>query len=323
MSRAVVVHRTGGPEVLTVEDRRIGAPGPGELLIRNHAIGLNFVDVYQRTGFYPLPLPFVAGNEGAGEIIAIGEGVRDFATGDRVAYMGPVGAYAEERLLPADNAVKLPDAVTYEQAAALMMKGGTAYYLLHDTWPLKKGETALVHAAAGGVGSLLAQWGTAIGARIIGTAGSPEKRARARGNGCVAVIDYGEPDWPVRVKEAAGGQGVDVIFDGVGKVVFEGNLDCLRPRGLLASYGSASGAVVVPNLGLLANKGSLYVTRPTSRHYLGTPQTLRTAMAAVFDALAKGKIRASIDQSFPLEQAADAHRALEDRRTTGMTVLIP
>jgi len=323
MSRAVVVHRTGGPEVLSIEDRKLGAPGPGELLIRNRAIGLNFIDVYQRTGFYALPLPFVAGNEGAGEVLAIGEGVRDFATGDRVAYMAPVGAYADERLLPADNAVKLPDAVSYEQGAALMMKGGTAYYLLHDTWALRMGETVLVHAAAGGVGSLLAQWATAIRARVIGTAGSSEKRARARDNGCIAVIDYAEPDWPAQVKEAAGGQGVDVIYDGVGGAVFEGNIDCLRPRGLLASYGSASGAVSIPNLGVLANKGSLYVTRPTSRHYLGSPQTLRKAMASVFEALANGKIRAAIDQSFPLAQVAEAHRALEARETTGMTVLIP
>jgi len=323
MSRAVVVHRTGGPEVLTIEERQLGAPGPGELLVRNHAIGLNFVDVYQRTGFYQLPLPFVAGNEGAGEVVAIGEGVRDFAPGDRVAYMGPAGSYADERLLPADNAVKLPDAVSYEQGAALMMKGGTAYYLLHDTWPLHAGETALVHAAAGGVGSLLARWASALGARVIGTAGSPDKRERARANGCVAAIDYGAPDWAAQVRQAAGGQGVDVIYDGVGAAVFEGNLDCLRPRGLLASYGSASGAVSIPNLGVLANKGSLYVTRPTSRHYLGTPQTLRKAMASVFDALAKGQIRAAIDQTYRLDQAADAHRALEARETTGMTVLIP
>jgi NADPH:quinone reductase len=323
MSRAVVVHQTGGPEVLRLEDRRLHHPGPGEVLVRNRAIGVNFVDTYQRSGFYPLPLPFVAGNEAAGDVIEIGEGVRDFAIGDRIAYMGPVGSYAEERLLPADSAVKLPDDVSYESAAALMMKGGTAYYLLHDTWPLQMGQTALVHAAAGGVGSLLAQWGSAIGAHIIGTAGSPEKLARARENGCATAIDYREPDWAEQVNDATGGQGVDVIYDGVGKAVLDGNLDCLRPRGLLASYGSASGAVSIANLGVLANKGSLYVTRPTTRHYIGTPQTQRKAMAAVFAALAVGKIRVAIDQRYPLEQAADAHRALEARETTGMTVLIP
>lgn len=323
MSKAIVVRATGGPEVLHLEERDVPPPGPGEIRVRNRAIGVNFVDVYQRTGFYPLPLPFVAGNEGAGEVTATGQGVSDFAVGDRVAYMGPAGSYAEERLLPADSAVKLPDAVSYEDAAALMMKGGTAYYLLHDTWPLRRGQTALVHAAAGGVGSLLAQWGSAIGARIIGTAGSYEKLERARKNGCVVTIDYRDATWPARVREATGGAGVDVIYDGVGKAVFAGNLDCLRPRGLLASYGSASGAVSIDNLGVLANKGSLFVTRPTTRHYIGTPETLRKAMAAVFSALEAGSIRTAIDQTYPLAAAADAHRALEARETTGMTILLP
>lgn len=323
MSRAVFVHAAGGPEALRLEERTLPAPGRGELLIRNHAIGVNFVDVYQRSGFYPMTFPFVAGNEGAGEVTAVGEGITDFAVGDRVAYMGPVGAYAEERLLPVDSAVKLPDAVSYKQAAALMMKGGTSYYLLHDTWPLKAGETALVHAAAGGVGSLLAQWGSAIGARIIGTAGSDEKLARAKENGCAVVIDYRDPDWPKRVRDATDGKGVDVVYDGVGKAVFEGNLDVLRPRGLLASYGSASGPVTISNLGTLANKGSLYVTRPTTRHYIGNAISLRRAMGAVFAALADGKIRAAIDQRLPLSDVQQAHRALEARETTGMTVLIP
>lgn len=323
MSRAIVIHDVGGPEAMRFEDRNLPAPGRGEILVRNRAIGVNFVDVYQRTGFYPLSLPFVAGNEGAGEVTAIGEGVSDFSVGDRVAYMGPVGAYAEERLLPADSAVKLPDSVTDQQAAALMMKGGTAYYLLHGTWPLQAGQIALVHAAAGGVGSLLAQWGSAMGARIIGTAGSDEKLKRAKDNGCDVVIDYRDPDWAKKVREATDGIGVDVVYDGVGKAVFEGNIDCLRPRGLLASYGSASGAVSIANLGVLANKGSLYVTRPTTRHYIGTPETLRAAMAAVFAALAEGKIRVSIDQRFPLADAAEAHRALEGRQTTGMSLLIP
>lgn len=323
MSRAIVIHDVGGPEAMRFEDRNLPAPGRGEILVRNRAIGVNFVDVYQRTGFYPLSLPFVAGNEGAGEVTAIGEGVSDFSVGDRVAYMGPVGAYAEERLLPADSAVKLPDGVTDEQAAALMMKGGTAYYLLHGTWPLQAGQIALVHAAAGGVGSLLAQWGSAMGARIIGTAGSDEKLKRAKDNGCDVVIDYRDPDWAKKVREATDGIGVDVVYDGVGKAVFEGNIDCLRPRGLLASYGSASGAVSIANLGVLANKGSLYVTRPTTRHYIGTPETLRAAMAVVFAALAEGKIRVSIDQRFPLADAAEAHRALEGRQTTGMSLLIP
>lgn len=323
MSRAIVIHDVGGPEAMRFEDRNLPAPGRGEILVRNRAIGVNFVDVYQRTGFYPLSLPFVAGNEGAGEVTAIGEGVSDFSVGDRVAYMGPVGAYAEERLLPADSAVKLPDSVTDQQAAALMMKGGTAYYLLHGTWPLQAGQIALVHAAAGGVGSLLAQWGSAMGARIIGTAGSDEKLKRAKDNGCDVVIDYRDPDWAKKVREATDGIGVDVVYDGVGKAVFEGNIDCLRPRGLLASYGSASGAVSIANLGVLANKGSLYVTRPTTRHYIGTPETLRAAMAVVFAALAEGKIRVSIDQRFPLADAAEAHRALEGRQTTGMSLLIP
>jgi len=323
MSRAVFVRERGGPEVLKLEDYDPGKPGAGQLRIRNRAIGLNFVDVYQRSGAYEQPLPFIAGNEGAGEVTAVGEGVTGFAVGDRVAYMGPIGAYADERLLPADSAVTIPAAVSDEEAAALMMKGGTAYYLLHATWPLRAGETALVHAAAGGVGSLLAQWGSAIGARIIGTAGSADKLERAEANGCDVAIDYRQADWPKKVREATLGRGVDVVYDGVGKAVFEGNLDCLRPRGLLASYGSASGYVTIPNLGALANKGSLYVTRPTTRHYLGTPESLRAAMATVFAALQQGKIRVSIDQRFPLEKAAEAHRALEARKTTGMTLLIP
>jgi NADPH2:quinone reductase len=308
---------------LRVEDFDPGQPGKGQLRVRNHAIGLNFVDTYQRSGAYQVPLPFIAGSEGAGEVVAIGEGVSDFAVGDHVAYSGPIGAYADERLLPVTSAVKVPEGVSDEFAAALMVKGGTAYYLLHDTWPLKSGETALVHAAAGGVGSLLAQWGSAIGARIIGTGGSSEKLERALANGCDVAIDYRQPDWPQKVREATGGRGVDVVYDGVGKAVFEGNLDCLRPRGLLASYGSASGFVTIPNLGALASKGSLYVTRPTMGHYLATPEATRKAMQAVFEALAQGKIRVSIDQRFPLDKAADAHRALEARETTGMTLLIP
>lgn len=323
MSKAVVVHRLGGPEVLTVEDREVGAPGRGQLKLRNHSIGINFVDVYQRTGAYKLDLPFVAGGEGAGEVIAVGAGVADFQIGDRVGYTGPVGAYAEERLLPADRAVQLPDAISYETAAASLLKGGTAQYLLFATYAVKRGETILVHAAAGGVGSILTQWASALGVRVIATAGSDEKVALARAAGADLAINYSNGDWVKAVRDATGGKGVDVVYDGVGKATFEGSIDCLRPRGMLVSYGSASGAVSIPNLGILASKGSLYVTRPTMGHYHATTAEFRDSMNAVFDAIAKGTIKVAIGARWPLAQAAEAHRALEARETTGSLLLLP
>ncbi|MEO6015357.1 MAG: quinone oxidoreductase [Devosia sp.] len=308
---------------MVLEDRDLGRPGAGQLLVRNKAIGINFVDVYERKGMYKVDLPFTPGNEGAGEVVAVGEGVTEFRPGDRVGYTGPSGAYAEERLLPAGKAVHLPDDIGFDVAAAVMLKGGTAHYLLFETWPLKAGESILVHAAAGGVGSLLVQWASAMGATVIATAGSEEKLAAARAHGAKFAFSYKDAAWPQQAREATGGRGVDVVYDGVGKVTFEPSLDTLRPRGLMVSYGNASGAVDIPNLGILAAKGSLYVTRPTTRHYHSTPEDLRRTMDAVFGAVRTGKIKPQINQRFGLADAPEAHRALEARNTTGATLLIP
>lgn len=323
MSRAFFVHEHGGPEQLKLEQVDVPAPGPGQLKIRNKAIGLNFVDVYQRTGLYKTPVPFVAGNEGAGEVIAIGPDVVGFKPGDRIAYQGPVGAYADERLLPADRAVHLPDDVSYEVAAASLLKGATAFYLLHWTYALKAGETILVHAAAGGTGQILTQWAKAIGARVIGTAGSEEKCEIVRKNGADLAINYKTDNFVDRVKEFTGGTGVDVVYDGVGHTTFEPSLDCLRVRGLMVSFGNASGSVSIPRLGILADKGSLYVTRPTGAGYFRQPEDLRTAAAALFNLIELGKINIAIDQTRPLAEAPEAQRALEARETTGSTLLLP
>lgn len=323
MSKAIFVRSLGGPEVLSWEDRELDPPGPGELRVRNGAIGINFVDVYQRTGAYKLPLPFVAGNEGAGEVVEVGPGVTDFNVGDHVGYTGPVGAYAEERLLPASRAVKLPDGISDDTAAGILLKGGTAQYLLFQTFPVKAGQTILVHAAAGGVGSILTQWATALGVRVLATAGTDEKVAMAKASGAAVAINYSTTDWVKAVREATGGTGVDAVYDGVGKATFEGSLDCLRPRGMMVSYGSASGYVTIPNLGILATKGSLYVTRPTMGSYHATTEEFRDGMNAVFDAVRTGKFKVEIGRHWPLAQAATAHRALEARKTTGSLLLIP
>jgi len=323
MSRAFIIREHGGPEVMTLEDRNVGDPGPGEIRIRQHAIGLNFIDVYQRTGLYKMPMPFVPGNEGAGEVTAVGEGVTDFKPGDRVGYIGPVGAYAEERLLPADKAIPLPDGIEYETAAGVMLKGMTAYYLIFETHRLQRGERILWHAAAGGVGLIACQWAHALGATVYGTAGSDEKVALARANGCDEVINYKKQDFAERIRELTGGDGLDVVYDGVGKATFESSLDCLRPRGLMVSFGNASGYVTIPNLGILASKGSLYVTRPTSGSYFSTTEELRKAGAALFEAIRKGDVKPHINQHFALADARKAHEALEGRETTGSTILLP
>jgi NADPH2:quinone reductase len=323
MSRAFVVRENGGPEQLQLEELEVPAPGPGQIKVRNRAIGLNFIDVYQRTGLYPTPLPFVAGNEGAGEVLSVGPGVTGFAPGDRIAYQGPVGAYADERLLPAEKAVPVPDGISDEVAAAALLKGTTAFYLLHWTHELKAGEIVLIHAAAGGTGQILVQWAKAIGATVIATAGSEAKCELVRDLGADLVVDYKTSDFVTHVKEFTGGRGVDVVYDGVGKATFEPSLDCLRPRGLMVSFGNASGPVSLPRLGILAEKGSLYVTRPTGASYFRTPEDLRTAAAALFQMIADGKITISIDQRRPLAEAVEAHIALEARETTGSTVLIP
>ena len=323
MSRAVLVRETGGPEVMHLEERRLGPPEPGQVHIRQHAIGLNFVDVYQRNGLYRQDLPFVPGNEGAGEVLAVGDGVDVFAPGDRVAYSSVVGAYAEERMIAADRLVPLPDDIDYETAAAVMLKGSTAWYLLFETWPLKAGETILFHAAAGGVGLIACQWARALGARVIGTVGSDDKRHLALAHGCHEVIDYSREDFAARVRDLTGGRGVDAVYDGVGQATFEASLDCLRPRGLMVSFGNASGPVSIPNLGILATKGSLYVTRPTTGTYFRDGSAIRTAASALFAAIASGAIRVTIGQRFTLSEIGEAHRALEARRTTGSTVILP
>jgi NADPH2:quinone reductase len=323
MSRAIVVNEVGGPEVLKLEQRPALTPKAGEVVIRNEAIGLNFVDVYQRTGLYKQQTPFTPGGEGAGVVTAVGEGVTGFKPGDRVIHSTGVGAYADEIAAPAGKVVLLPDDIPADIGATLIIKGGTAHYLLFETWALKPTDTILVHAASGGVGSFLVQWASAMGATVIALAGSDEKVAAARAHGAKHGFNSRQDDWVQKVREATGGRGVDVVYDGVGKATFEQSLDCLRPRGLMVSFGNASGPVTGVSLSMLQSRGSLYVTRPTSAQYFGTPDTLRSTMAAVFDAVRTGKIKPSINQRFKLEQAADAQRALEARETTGATVLIP
>lgn len=323
MSKAIFIRSLGGPEVLSYEDNTIGAPGAGEVAIRQSAIGVNFIDTYQRTGLYKVPLPFIAGQEGAGVVTAVGAGVSNLKVGDRVAYSGQTGAYAEERLAQADRVVTIPDGVDEKVAAAGLLKGTTAYYLIHLTWPVKAGETILVHAAAGATGGLIAQWAKAKGARVIGTAGGTEKVAKAKENGCDEVVDYKSEEFAPKVRELTGGKGVDVVFDGVGKATFEGGLDSLRPRGLMVSFGNASGVVSLPDLTLLARKGSLYVTRPTTASYFVTAEDYQIAAKATLQAIADGIIRPEINQTFALKDAADAHRAMESRETTGSTILVP
>ncbi len=322
MSKVVRVHETGGPEVMRLEDRPALTPGAGELAIRNEAIGLNFIDVYQRTGLYKMPLPFTPGGEGAGVVAAVGDGVADFKAGDRVLYNAG-GAYADEVAVPAAKVVALPDDIASDIAATLVTKGGTAHYLLFETWPLQPSDTILVHAASGGVGSFLVQWASAQGATVIALAGSDEKVAGAIANGATHGFNSRDEGWVAKVREATGGRGVDVVYDGVGKATFEQSLDCLRPRGLMVSFGNASGPVTGVALSMLQSRGSLYVTRPTSAQYFGDPESLRRTMNAVFDAVRGGKIRPAINQRLKLEQVQDAHRALEARETTGATVLIP
>lgn len=322
MSRVVVVHEVGGPEVLRLEERPALSPKAGEMVVRNEAIGLNFIDVYQRTGLYKSPLPLTPGGEGAGIVTVVGEGVSEFAAGDRVLY-GGAGTYADEVAVNADKVVKLPDSVPTDLAATLVTKGTTAQYLLFETFAIKPGDTMLVHAASGGTGTLLVQWGAALGATVIALAGSDEKVARAKANGAAHAFNSREDGWAAKVREATGGRGVDVVYDGVGKATFEASLDTLRPRGLMVSFGNASGPVTGVSLSMLQSRGSLYVTRPTGGHYIGSKEGFRRSIAAVLDALEADKIRPTIDQQFKLEQVQDAHRALEARETTGATVLVP
>ena len=323
MPKAIRIHETGGPEVLKWEEVEVGRPGPGEALIRQTAIGLNFIDTYHRTGLYPLPLPAVLGMEGAGMVEEVGAGVTDVEPGDRVAYAGVLGAYTERRLIAADRLVPLPDGVSDIQAAAMMLKGMTAEYLLLRTHPVQRGETILVHAAAGGVGLIMCQWAKHLGATVIGTVGSDEKAELARANGCHHPIVYTRENFTERVRALTGGAGVPVVYDSVGKDTFLGSLDCLRPLGLMVSFGNASGAVPPFNIGLLAQKGSLFLTRPVLMAYTAKREDLLSCARALFEVVASGVVKIKLERTWPLEDAASAHRELEGRRTTGSTVLIP
>ena len=323
MAKAVRFHKTGGPEVLQLEDVALPEPGPGQVRVRHTAIGVNFIDTYQRSGLYPLPLPSSAGNEGAGAVEAVGAGVTQFKAGDRVAYTNQIGAYSEARLAPAERLVKIPEGISDEQAASMMLKGMTVWYLIHRTYAVKPGDTVLWHAAAGGVGLIACQWLKAIGANVIGTAGSDEKAAIAKSHGCDHVIVYTRENFTARVKELTGGKGVPVVYDSVGKTTWEGSLDCLRPLGMMVSFGNASGAVPPVNIGVLAQKGSLFLTRPTLITYIAARADLEAASSALFAVVKSGKVKIEISARYKLADAAQAHRDLEARKTTGSVVILP
>ncbi|MBR2816132.1 MAG: quinone oxidoreductase [Reyranella sp.] len=325
MSKSILIHENGGPEKMKFEDVEVGAPGPGQVKLRHTAIGLNFIDVYTRSGLYQTPLPNAVGREGAGVIVAVGPKVRGFKKGDRVAYCGVLGAYCEERVMGTEQLVHVPKGVSDEQAAAIMLKGMTTEYLVDHTprgW-LKKGDTILFHAAAGGVGLLFGQWAKARGYKVIGTTSSAEKAALAKKNGYKWVIDYTKDDIVAEVKKITKGKGVPVVFDGVGKDTWNASLDCLQPRGLMVSFGNASGAVPPVGLGILNTKGSLYVTRPSLGAYTATRAELDASAKSLFKMVKSGKVKIAIDQRYPLSEAGQAHVDLESRKTTGQTILVP
>ena len=325
MTKAIRIHETGGPEVLQWDDVDVGGPGPGEALVRHEAVGLNFIDCYHRSGLYPLPaLPAAIGLEAAGVVEAVGEGVSEVSHGDRVAYASPpLGAYAAARLMPADRLVALPDDVSERQAAAMMLQGMTAEYLLNRTRPLKAGETILVQAAAGGVGLIACQWAKHLGATVIGTVGSDEKAELARAHGCDHPIVYTRENFVERVNEITGGAGVPVVYDSVGKDTFDGSLDCLGSRGMLVLFGQSSGSVPPFDLAALAAKGSLYITRPSLMIYNAKREDLLASAKALFNVVRSGTVKIEVNQTYPLKDAAQAHRDLEARKTTGSTVLLP
>lgn len=323
MPHVIRIEQNGGPEQMHWEEVTVGDPGPGEVCVRNTAVGLNFIDTYHRSGLYPMPLPLVLGSEGAGVVEAVGPKVKEFKVGDRVAYAQPIGAYAEVLIRPVARLVKIPAGIKDETAAAMMLKGMTAWYLCRRTYRVKKGDTIVVHAAAGGVGQILCQWAKHLGATVIGTVGSDEKVALAKKVGCKHVVVMSREKLSERVKAITKGKGVPVVYDGVGKDTFMESLDCLAPRGLLASFGNASGAVPPVNIGILAQKGSLFLTRPTLVNYTSSREDLLTAARELFAVVKKGAVKITINQRYPLREAAQAHRDLESRKTTGSTVLLP
>ena len=325
MTHALRIHETGGPDTLTWEEVEVGQPGPDEVRLQQSAVGLNFIDIYHRTGLYPLPaLPAVIGMEAAGRVEVVGEDIRDLKPGDRVAYASPpLGAYAQARVIPADRLVKLPEDITDRQAAAMMLQGMTVQYLIRRTYRVGKGDTVLFHAAAGGVGLIACQWLKHLGATVIGTVGSEEKAALAKAHGCEHTINYRSENFVEVVKEITGGAGVPVVYDSVGKDTFEGSLDCLAPLGMFVGFGNASGPVAPFNMGVLAQKGSLFLTRPTLMTYTAKRDDLLASANDLFDVVLSGDVKIEINQTYPLAETAQAHRDLEARKTTGSTVLLP
>jgi len=325
MVAAIRVHKFGGPEVLTYEDIAVPAPGSGQIRVKQHACGVNFTDVYFRKGMYPPPggLPFVLGSEAAGEVVDVGAGVTEFKRGDHVAYAAGPGCYTAERVLAADRAVKLPGDISFEQAAAMMLKGLTVQYLLRRTFKVEKGMNVLMHAAAGGVGLILCQWANHLGANVIGTVGSKDKAELARANGCHHTILYRDEDFVARVKEITGGKLCDVVYDGIGKNTFPASLDCIRPLGMFVSFGAASGSIEAFNINLLQTKGSLFATRPTLNTYGAKREDLLSMAADLFAVVGSGAVKIPVNQKYALRDAAKAHHDLESRATTGSSILIP
>lgn len=324
MAKAIRFHKTGGPEVMQMEEVNVGEPAAGQARIRQTAIGVNFIDTYHRSGLYPMPLPSGLGSEGAGVVDAVGPGVTDVKPGDRVAYTGnPVGSYAEARLYAADRLVKIPAGITDQQAASMMLKGMTVQYLIHRSFKVKSGDTVLWHAAAGGVGLIATQWLKALGVTVIGTVGSEEKAVLAKKAGCAHVINYSTENFTQRVKDITGGKGVPVVYDSVGKSTWEGSLDCLQPRGMMVSFGNASGAVPPVNIGILGQKGSLFLTRPTLFSYIASRAELEETASSLFDVVTSGKVKIEVTGTYKLAEAEKAHRDLEGRKTTGSVILVP
>jgi NADPH2:quinone reductase len=323
MSKAIRIHRTGGPEVLVWEDVEVGDPGPGQARLRHTAVGVNFIDTYHRSGLYPLELPAVLGREAAAVVETVGDGVEGVQVGDRVAFVLAGGSYCEESIVAAERLIPLPDGIDDRVAAATMLKGLTAQYLLRRTYPVRAGETILVHAAAGGVGLLACRWARHLGATVIGTVGSAEKAELARRHGCEHTVIYTEEDFVERVREITAGRGVPVVYDSVGRDTFEGSLDCLSPLGMMVSFGNASGAVPPFAIGTLATKGSLYLTRPTLQTYIADRESLLANATELLDLLQRGILAADVGQTYPLAEAERAHRDLEARRTRGASLLLP